>query len=141
LVFHGNNGCMNTSQCYGTRTLPVLLLTAPILLKGNTHKISVLQEKQEDGSTLHTAKLQEAWYPPAIPVILKVEFVDFLHITELKDSLRITHCSSKWQLGASDVIRHVSVLFDHHQGSIENITKVIQFVFYWLLHNSLALCM
>jgi len=51
---------MNTSQCYGTRTLPVLLLTAPILLKGNTHKISVLQEKQEDGSTLHTAKLQEA---------------------------------------------------------------------------------
>jgi len=30
-------------------------------------------------------------------VILKVEVVVFLHITELSDSLRINHCSSKWK--------------------------------------------
>jgi len=85
--------------------------------------------------------LREVGYPPTTLVILKVAVVVFLHITGLNDLLRIIHCSSKWQLEMSDVIRHVSVLFNHHQGSFEHITKVIKFVFHHLLHNSLTFCM
>jgi len=88
----------------GDRGFRLIYLYRPYFVKkGTTHIISVLWDKQEDGSVLHfiNALIGIISIPHIFLVILEDGVVVFLRILEdivLKDPLHITQFSSKWQL-------------------------------------------